>query len=79
VDCTNLTGSAANFIEQEGAIALTAVRGVNVNVLHIACTSKSAVTDRGVLIFDQHNPICDFDLVVSGIGHGLLEEGNALR
>jgi hypothetical protein len=31
------------------------------------------------LIFDYNNPICDFDLVVSGIGHGLLEEGNALR
>jgi hypothetical protein len=31
------------------------------------------------LIFDYNNPICDFDLVVGGIGHGLLEEGNALR
>jgi hypothetical protein len=71
VDRANLTGSAANFIEQKSAIALTAVHGVNVDVLDIACTSKAAVTDRGVLIFDQHNPICDFDLVVSGSGHGL--------
>jgi len=79
VDCTNLPSNAAYFIEQEGAIALTAVHGVDVDVLHIACTSKSAIADRGVLIFDYNNPICDFDLVVSGIGHGLLEEGNALR
>jgi hypothetical protein len=31
------------------------------------------------LIFDQHNPVCDFDLVVGGIGHGLLEKGNTFR
>jgi hypothetical protein len=53
VDRANLAGNTANFIEQEGAIALTAVHGVDVDVLHIARTSKSAVADRGVLIFDQ--------------------------
>jgi hypothetical protein len=31
------------------------------------------------LIFDYNNPICDVDLEVSRIGHGLLEEGNAFR
>jgi hypothetical protein len=71
MDRTNLTSSAANFIEQKSAIALTAVHGVNVDVLNIACVSKAAVTDRGILIFDQHNPVCDFDLVVSGIRHKL--------
>lgn len=60
---SNLTRDLFYFIDQDSAKALATIRQVDVNVLNVTRVQESAISNRCVLVLDQHNAVRNINLI----------------